>query len=206
MLGTKGVDKIGKLAETGELVSKANAIKRAGKTVKETAKLKVKNVHGKVNQSLKTAAAGINGLFPSLGHRFAMADVLGEIPFNVINAAGLRDKVAKIADKVSSGIYSFIHSLNNGKNLFRPVVSKDTGEFAKTYKRPSGYRKGVRDKVWEKAKTADGEVKDHVTGKLMNKNEPWDMGHKPGYEFRKHQQSAQERGISRKEFLTNTII
>jgi predicted ribonuclease toxin of YeeF-YezG toxin-antitoxin module len=35
----------------------------------------------------------------------------------------------------------------------------------------------------------------------MDKSEPWDMGHKPGFEFRKHQQSAQERGISRKQFL-----
>ncbi|MBD5001907.1 type IV secretion protein Rhs [Xanthomonas citri pv. citri] len=35
----------------------------------------------------------------------------------------------------------------------------------------------------------------------MKKDEPWDMGHKPGYEFRKHQQSAMERNISRKQFL-----
>jgi predicted ribonuclease toxin of YeeF-YezG toxin-antitoxin module len=27
------------------------------------------------------------------------------------------------------------------------------------------------------------------------------MGHLPKYEFRKHQESAKERGISRKEFL-----
>ncbi|WHX51486.1 GH-E family nuclease [Paenibacillus woosongensis] len=27
------------------------------------------------------------------------------------------------------------------------------------------------------------------------------MGHKPGFEFRKHRKSAQERGISRKQFL-----
>ena len=27
------------------------------------------------------------------------------------------------------------------------------------------------------------------------------MGHKPGYEFRKHRASAQERGIDRKQFL-----
>ena len=31
----------------------------------------------------------------------------------------------------------------------------------------------------------------------MNFDEPWDMGHKPGYEFWKHQKSAKERGISR---------
>lgn len=67
--------------------------------------------------------------------------------------------------------------------------------------RPSGYRKGVRDEVWEKAKDTDGNVRDPLTGKIMNKDEPWDMGHKPGYEFRKHLKSAMERGISRKEFL-----
>ena len=71
------------------------------------------------------------------------------------------------------------------------------------YKRPSGYRKGVRDKTWEEAKanSPDGIVRDPKTGKPINPNEPWDMGHKPGYEFRKHRASAQERGIDRKQFL-----
>lgn len=80
-------------------------------------------------------------------------------------------------------------------------IPKGTGKAGKTHSRPSGFRKGVRDEAWKKAKGADGEVRDPGTGKVMNKEEPWDMGHKPGYEFRKHQQSAQERGISRKEFL-----
>ena len=31
----------------------------------------------------------------------------------------------------------------------------------------------------------------------MDIEEPWDMGHKPGHEFRKYQQSA----ITRKQFL-----
>jgi predicted ribonuclease toxin of YeeF-YezG toxin-antitoxin module len=35
----------------------------------------------------------------------------------------------------------------------------------------------------------------------MSPDEPWDMGHKPGYEFRKHQASARERGIPRDQFL-----
>ncbi|MNV99865.1 Ribonuclease YqcG [compost metagenome] len=35
----------------------------------------------------------------------------------------------------------------------------------------------------------------------MKKEDPWDMGHNPGYEFRKHQISAAERGITRKQFL-----
>lgn len=36
-------------------------------------------------------------------------------------------------------------------------------------------------------------------GKLYE--DKWDMGHKPGSEFRKHQKDAAKRGISRKEFL-----
>ena len=71
----------------------------------------------------------------------------------------------------------------------------------KRYQRPSGYRKGVKDKAWEAAKGKDGKVRDPASGRVMKKDEPWDMGHKPGYEFRKHQQSAAERNISRKQFL-----
>lgn len=32
----------------------------------------------------------------------------------------------------------------------------------------SGYRKGVKNEVWEKAKGTNGEVRDPVTGKVMN--------------------------------------
>lgn len=69
------------------------------------------------------------------------------------------------------------------------------------YSRPSGFRKGVREKTWENAKGADGKVRDPLTDKEMKYDEPWDMGHMPGQEFRKHRQSAQGRGITRKEFL-----
>jgi predicted ribonuclease toxin of YeeF-YezG toxin-antitoxin module len=44
-------------------------------------------------------------------------------------------------------------------------------------------------------------VRDPLTGREMKFDEPWDMGHKPGYEFRKHQLSAKNRGINRKQFL-----
>ncbi|WP_323372978.1 HNH/ENDO VII family nuclease [Tumebacillus lacus] len=70
-----------------------------------------------------------------------------------------------------------------------------------SYDRPSGFRKGVRDKVWDNAKDADGKVKDPLTGQEMDRGQPWDMGHKPGFEFRKHKESAKEREITRKEFL-----
>ena len=69
------------------------------------------------------------------------------------------------------------------------------------YSRPGSFRKGVRDDVWESAKGKDGIVRDPQTKQIMDKSEPWEMGHKPGYEFRKHAESAQERNISRKDFL-----
>jgi hypothetical protein len=68
------------------------------------------------------------------------------------------------------------------------------------YKRGK-FRKGVRDKVWESAKDKDGKVIDPLSGKEIKENDPWEMGHKPKYEHRKHQKSASERNISRKEFL-----
>jgi hypothetical protein len=70
-----------------------------------------------------------------------------------------------------------------------------------SYERPSGFRKGVRDQVWAHAKGAGGRVRDPSTNKAMSPNKAWDMGHNSGYEFRKHQQSAMDRGISRKQFL-----
>lgn len=92
-----------------------------------------------------------------------------------------------------------VYSINGGsdkqsggiKEAHKPV----------SYKRPSGFRKGVRDNTWKNAKNTNGDVIDPVTQKIMNESEPWDMGHKPGFEFRKHQKSAEERGITRKQFL-----
>ena len=63
------------------------------------------------------------------------------------------------------------------------------------------FRKGVREKVWEEAKGPDGKVRDPLTGKEIKENEPWDMGHKPGYEHWKHQESASERGLDRSKFM-----
>jgi hypothetical protein len=68
------------------------------------------------------------------------------------------------------------------------------------YSRPSGYPEGFRDQVFDSAKGTDGFVRDPQTQAIMDPSQPWDMGHKPGLEFSKHQQSARERGITRQEF------
>jgi len=71
-----------------------------------------------------------------------------------------------------------------------------------TYSRPP-FRSGVQDEVWNaaKAESTDGIVRDPLTEQEIKPGDPWQMGHKPGYEFWKHQQSAAERGISREQFI-----
>ncbi|MFC7620898.1 GH-E family nuclease [Microlunatus sp. GCM10028923] len=70
------------------------------------------------------------------------------------------------------------------------------------YKRPSRHRASVRAEVWPASvEPGTGRVRDPETGSFMSVNKSWDMGHKPGYEFRKHELSAVHRGISRAQFL-----
>ena len=71
-----------------------------------------------------------------------------------------------------------------------------------TYGRPFHFRAGVQDKVWQQAvdSSPDGEVRDPTTGTIIQKDN-WVMGHKPGWEFRKHVESARRRGIDREQFL-----
>lgn len=71
------------------------------------------------------------------------------------------------------------------------------------YQRPYKFRQGVRDKTWKEAAKKDEQrrVFDPLNSTEIDPQKEWDMGHKPGYEFRKHQKSAAERGIPRKRFI-----
>lgn len=65
-----------------------------------------------------------------------------------------------------------------------------------------GSAKNIAQIVWDAAiEPSTRQVRDPLTGRFMAKDSPWDMGHKPGYEFRKHQESAKSRGIDRAQFL-----
>jgi hypothetical protein len=73
---------------------------------------------------------------------------------------------------------------------------------AKTYERPK-FRKGLREEVWQNA-LRDSKVKGKVfspSDTEIKPGDPWVVGHKPKYEFWKHQRSAAERGISREQFI-----
>ena len=107
----------------------------------------------------------------------------------------LNEVASKLSDLKQKALEKYGDTQINKSNLDKPI-GNDVD-----YSRPTGFREGVRDKVWENAKDEHGRVRDPVTGQYMSKDKPWDMGHKPGYEFRKHQESARERGISREQFL-----
>ena len=70
------------------------------------------------------------------------------------------------------------------------------------YDRPSGFRKNVEEDVWDaNIEPETGQVRDSKTGRFMAKDKPWDMGHKDQFKFSKHQESAETRKITRKQFL-----
>ena len=101
-----------------------------------------------------------------------------------------------------------ITSQGLGSNLgnigVRPkTLSDKPSAWSKLKYRRGTFRKGVREKVWGNAKdlSPDGVVRDPVTEAAMKQSEPWDMGHKPGFENWKHVRSAEARGLTRKEFL-----
>ena len=120
----------------------------------------------------------------------------------VKSAAGfMADASHSVQDNSKKNQYSYTEKTKTGTE--RVIEKRKLTLWEKwKYRRPSHYRKGVRDKVWEKAKIeGEGEVKDPLTGEIIHSGDAWDMGHKPGYEFWKHMQSAADRGISRKQFL-----
>ena len=128
---------------------------------------------------------------------FAFAGGVGSMPTFSVESKTLRDVMhfsSKHADDVVRGV--------GGSGEVRQLVPRKLSDSEKKlYKRPSGYRKNTKETVWDKAKDEQGVVKDPITKKVMDIEEPWDMGHKPGHEFRKHQQSAADRKITRKQFL-----
>lgn len=124
---------------------------------------------------------------PGVGAAVRSFAKTGEAADTVIDTVKLIDKVDDSVDLA-----------NHGDDLVDAISHAD--EIADTYTRPSGFRKRVRDTVWDAAMDADGVVRDPGTGEIMSKTESRDMCHKPGYEFRNHQASANERGITQKSF------
>ena len=113
--------------------------------------------------------------------------------------------VSSIREEHPEGVRVFNLRVENTHSYFVRAEGSDAGPVwvhNTCYDRPSGFRKGIRDEVWEAAIEAKtGRVRDSQTGRFMSKDMPWDMGHKEGFEFWKHQVSAEKRGVTRKPFI-----
>ena len=102
------------------------------------------------------------------------------------------DKPAELAEKRKNG--TITHREEKSLKLYEKVNNKK----ASIYSRPSKFRKGIRGEVWENAlRDENGNVLSPSCD-IIKAGDDWHMGHKPVYEFRKHQKSAERRGITRK--------
>lgn len=126
-----------------------------------------------------------------------------EIPEPPSNAEDEINALEKSHGVESKPIAEWDDDSNSLESASASLENTADTEDKEIYSRPSGFREGIRDDVWNQAveDSPDGVVRNPLTGSDMGKDKPWDMGHKPGYEFNKHQQSAAERGIDRSQFL-----
>ncbi|WP_042304136.1 PAAR-like domain-containing protein [Paraburkholderia kururiensis] len=159
----------------------------------------VGNVAGKVGETANIAG--------KMGEATNVAGKVGEVA-DVANAAGKTGEAAEAGAATAKGA-EVAEGAADGSKVVKPAEAKPAGNGVKVepskdprYKRGK-FRRGVRENAWEDAKknSQDGKVRDPVTGKEMNPDNPWDMGHKPGLEHRKHVISAAERDLTRKQFL-----
>lgn len=147
------------------------------------------------------------GWFSGIGH--AVLDVAGLVPVvgeaaDGINAAWyLAEGDHTSAALSAAAMVPFVGwGATAAKGGLRVADAARGADGAVSYARPSGFRSGVRDSVWDTARNpVTGQVRDPVTGRFMSPDKPWDMGHLPGYEFRKHQRDAADRGLPRDRFL-----
>jgi hypothetical protein len=70
----------------------------------------------------------------------------------------------------------------------------------KTYDRPK-FTAAERATVWQNALNEGNGKVISPSGKEIKPGDPWVMGHRPKFEFRKHVASAAKRGISREQFV-----
>jgi hypothetical protein len=150
-------------------------------------------------------AANVAGKVGEAANAVSKAGEVAGAAGEAADAAGQASKVARVGARTADGA----DAAENSAAIAKVGDVEPAGNGVKVapsddprYKRGK-FRKGVREKVWNETKNSseDGKVRDPVTGEEMDPDDPWDMGHKPGLEHRKHVISAAERNITREDFL-----
>ncbi len=162
------------------------------------------------SDGMATAAEVVAGIGPG-GVKGVASGIskLGKAAEETATAAKVAEDAPKAADSAEAAATAVkqqqMINLAKAKGDALPasdVLKTDRNgvRISKTYRRPS-WRVDTKKKVWENAKTEDGKVYDPKTGAEIKPDDPWHMGHEPGYEFWKMQESAQAQGLSREQFL-----
>ena len=116
-------------------------------------------------------------------------EILGGFVGGVAGVKGVKMIKASIKTKVSI--------------VDEPLV--ETGTVKPYSKSRPNYGKDQVKEVWEAAKQKDGKVYDENTGKELKWSKEgkreWDMGHKPGMEYRKLHQDYMDGKITKEKFL-----
>ena len=147
------------------------------------------------------SGAGTGGLFGGLRRATEVYMATGDWTTALSAARNSAFRGTIMGGIAGAAGYSISRAVNSGMSHHHKRGSEG-GYSNDTYKRPAGFRQGVRDKVWEGNREAStGQVRDPLTGKFMSKNSPWDMGHKPGYEWWKFKDYAKANNLSRQEVL-----
>ena len=135
-----------------------------------------------------------------------LADKAGEAA-NMVDKLGEGQKLGEVVTETAEDVTKVPAEKMTGIRPAKPEypVTDENGaltDYGKWYyDRPSGFRKGIRQKSYDAAKGDDGIVRDPKTKEEIKFDDEWDMGHKPGSEFRKHQADAASREVSRKGYL-----
>jgi len=191
---TAGVGAAAKVAaKAGKLGKAAKLLKKITETIKRTAgrhRVLERNLEGGAGTTARTGSVARKGGVPEVESPKIKPD---ETVVNEYNASGEGvgpKKTSEAKPPLNSNTRFYVKP--DGKTL-------DT----KTYSRNSGFRKGVKDKAWNDAvDESTGRVRDPLTGKTMNKDEPWDMGHRPKMEFRKERNNVIEKWLDKDEYTT----
>jgi RHS repeat-associated protein len=107
-------------------------------------------------------------------------------------------KAASHADDLLHGTEAASHIVQAGKTAERSGEVAKAAEAGKELHRPY-IRKSTREAVEAgAAKTPDGKFIDPNTGKVIEGK--YDLGHKPGHEFRREKAKAEAEGLTQKQF------
>ena len=127
-------------------------------------------------------------------------DIAGDVQTIFAGDASIIDKLSATTDLIVGTDFN-----NKGQKKVLKFIDDIKGKTKPYAKSRPSYGKGQIEKVWNSAKQPNNKVYNPYTGEELNWNldgsRTWDMGHKPGKEYRKLHEDYMNGNISKEKFL-----